>query len=64
MCECMCVREYVHMCVCMHVCVCMCVRVCQVSGRNSNVSEGLGYVMGTRMREAVFINTGLLALKQ
>ena len=38
--------------------------VCQVAGRNQDVAEGVGYVMGTRMREAVFINTGLLALKQ
>lgn len=36
----------------------------KVSGRNQDVAEGVGYVMGTRMREAVFINTGLLALKQ
>ena len=36
----------------------------QVSGRNRDVAEGVGYVMGTRMREAIYINTGLLALKQ
>ena len=35
-----------------------------MSGRNRDVAEGVGYVMGARMREAIYINTGLLALKQ